>query len=131
MFERFSKLDTLAVKAQLDAFDNSLPYLRFDTGAQGLFNEWRGEFEIRIRSGELPEALEGHLAKFRKLVPTLALLNHLADGGEGPIPQDALKRALAFAAVSGDACEACLCGCDWHRCGCGSPYPRSHPQPAI
>ena len=41
-----------------------LPYLRFDTAAQGLFNEWRGEFEIRIRSGELPEALEGHLAKF-------------------------------------------------------------------
>ena len=86
------------MKAQLDAFDNSLPYLRFDTGAQGLFNEWRGEFEMRIRSGELPEALEGHLAKFRKLVPTLALLNHLADGGEGSIPQDALQRALAFAA---------------------------------
>ena len=96
MFERFSKLDLLAVKAQSDAFD-ALPYLRFDAGAQGLFHEWRVEFEARIRSGELPEALEGHLAKYRKLVPTLALVNHLADGGEGPIAYDALQRALAFA----------------------------------
>ena len=73
VFERFSLLDPLAVKAQFDTFD-PLPYLRFDPSAQGLFLEWRAEFEARIRSGELPEALEGHLAKYRKLVPTLALL---------------------------------------------------------
>ena len=35
-------------------------------------------------------ALESHLAKYRKLVPALALINHLADGGAGPIGEKAL-----------------------------------------
>jgi hypothetical protein len=42
-------------------------------------------------------ALEGHLAKYRKLVPALALLNHFVDGQGGAVTQEALARALAFA----------------------------------
>jgi hypothetical protein len=42
-------------------------------------------------------ALEGHLAKYRKLVPSLALINHLADGGTGPVSRRALLKALAAA----------------------------------
>jgi hypothetical protein len=42
-------------------------------------------------------ALEGHLAKYRKLVPALALINHLADGGTGPISHRTLLKALAAA----------------------------------
>jgi hypothetical protein len=29
------------------------------------------------------QQLKGHFAKYRKLVPALALINHLADGGKG------------------------------------------------
>jgi hypothetical protein len=42
-------------------------------------------------------AFESHLAKYRKLVPALALINHLADGGVGPVNENALLRALGLA----------------------------------
>jgi putative DNA primase/helicase len=41
--------------------------------------------------------LESHLSKYRKLIPALALIDHLADNGTGPIGEMALTRALAFA----------------------------------
>jgi hypothetical protein len=85
-FERVSKIDlTAALKlgAERGTFD-PLPALRFDEAAQAVFREWRSELEERdLRSGKLSPALEGHLAKFRKLVPVLSLINHLADGNEG------------------------------------------------
>jgi uncharacterized protein DUF3987 len=41
-------------------------------------------------------ALEAHLAKYRKLVPALALINHLVDNGQNEISQTAMRKALAF-----------------------------------
>ena len=41
--------------------------------------------------------MDRHIFKYRKLVPALALINHLADGGAGPIGETAIMRALAFA----------------------------------
>ena len=41
-------------------------------------------------------ALEGHLAKYRKLVPALALINYLADNGQDEISRQAMRKALAF-----------------------------------
>ena len=60
------------------------------------FADWRKRLELRLRSDELSPALEGHFAKYRKLVPSLALINHLAHGGEGAVGQPALRKALAF-----------------------------------
>jgi hypothetical protein len=40
--------------------------------------------------------LEAHLAKYRKLVPALALINHLADNGQNEISHSAMRKALAF-----------------------------------
>jgi putative DNA primase/helicase len=74
-----------------------VPCFRFDSGAHGKFLEWRSELEGRLRSGELSPALEGHLAKYRKLVPALALINHIADAGAGEVGQKSLLRAIAFA----------------------------------
>jgi len=45
----------------------------------------------------LSPALEGHLAKYRKLVPALALIDHLAEGKRGGVGREALLRALAMA----------------------------------
>jgi len=45
---------------------------------------------------DISPALEGHIAKYRKLVPALALINHLADACEGPVSEEALVKALAL-----------------------------------
>jgi putative DNA primase/helicase len=95
-FDRLDALDADAIGAERGQFDE-LPFLRFDDGAQDAFREWRAKLERRIGAGDIAPALESHLAKYRKLVPALALINHLADGGSGPIRETALMRALAFA----------------------------------
>jgi len=77
VYERASKIDeseAFKLGAEKGRYD-SVPYLR----------------------SELSPAFEGHLAKYRKLVPSLALINHLADGGAGPVSQRALLKALAMA----------------------------------
>jgi hypothetical protein len=95
-FRRLDELTADAIGAATDEFA-PVPYLRFDEDAQGVFNEWRETLERRLRSDDLAPALESHLAKYRKLVPALALINHLADGGTGAITETATLRALAFA----------------------------------
>ena len=98
-FEHMAKLDTqaaLRLGAEKGPFDK-VPCLRFDEAAHEDFLGWRTDLERRLRSGEISPALEGHLAKYRKLVPSLALINHLADGGTGPVSHRALLKALAAA----------------------------------
>ncbi|MCQ4190750.1 DUF3987 domain-containing protein [Methylocystis suflitae] len=95
-FSRLNALDPHAIGAERDEFE-SVPFLHFDAPAQNVFREWRGDLERRLRSDELPNGLESHLAKYRKLVPSLALINHLADAQTGPIAETTLCRALAFA----------------------------------
>jgi hypothetical protein len=96
--ELFAKFDTTEPelwRTHQDEFDR-IPFLRFDETAIGVFREWRTDLETRLRSGDLSPALEGHFAKYRKLVPTLALINSLADGA-GPVGEKAILRACAFA----------------------------------
>lgn len=95
-FERLDKLTADEIGAQRDRFE-AIPFLRFDDEGQEVFDEWRMKFEGRLRSGDLHPALESHLAKYRKLVPSLALICALADGGTRAIEGAAALRALAFA----------------------------------
>lgn len=95
VFERLDKLDPDAIGAERDQFEN-VPFLRFDDAALGVFSEWRADLERRLRAADMAPALELHLAKYRKLVPTLALINHLVDEDSGPIGETAIVRALAF-----------------------------------
>ena len=53
-------------------------------------------------SEDLSPALEGHLAKYRKLVPALALINHIADAGQGDVTETSLLKALAFSKYLGE-----------------------------
>jgi hypothetical protein len=68
----------------------SIPALRFDPEAQDFFDAWRDRLETRLRSEEMAArpAFESHLAKYRSLMPTLALLFFLIDwaAGERGIP---------------------------------------------
>ncbi|KQU87634.1 hypothetical protein ASC78_26005 [Variovorax sp. Root318D1] len=70
---------------------------RFDAVAQALFAEWRTPFEQELKRGELHPAMESHLAKYRKLIPALALLFALIDTPDaGVIGERELLRALAW-----------------------------------
>ncbi|MFO1124004.1 MAG: DUF3987 domain-containing protein [Methylocystis sp.] len=94
-FDRLDKLTGADVGAEQGEFD-ALPFLRFDAAAHELFAEWRADLETRLRTSELSPAFESHLSKYRKLVPSLALINHLADDGKGPVTEAETLRALAF-----------------------------------
>ena len=100
VFNRLDRLDLLAIDAELehtpDGDPTGLPFLRFSAEALPHFQEWHEALEVRLRSGELHPALESHFSKYRKLVPALALLVHLADDGRGPVSEVATLKALAW-----------------------------------
>jgi putative DNA primase/helicase len=99
VFERASKIDTKTARemgAEMELYDK-VPYLRFEEKAHADFLGWHSDLEQQLRAGHMSPALEGHLAKYRKLVPALALINHIADQGQGPVTHQALLTALAFA----------------------------------
>ncbi len=82
--------------------DDDIPGVRFSNGAQEIFNEWRTRLEVRLRSGEIDNpAFESHLAKFRSLVPSLALIFWLCEVfGTGPqngVSASALRMAIQWA----------------------------------
>lgn len=49
-----------------------------------------------LSSGQLDSARQSHYAKYRSLVPALALLFHLLDGHPGPVCDDCLNRAVVY-----------------------------------
>lgn len=111
VFENLDGMNPEAIGAQrdtgMDGEPEGLPYLRFDADALGLFLEWRTDLETRLRAGDLHPAMESHLAKYRKLVPGLALVLHLAGGGTGPVSERATLQALAWAEyLETHACRA-------------------------
>jgi putative DNA primase/helicase len=102
VFEDLDALDWHAIGAKRDrgpdGDEEGLPYFRFEIEAYDLFVDWRTKLERLLRSGELHPAFESHLAKYRKLVPTLALICHVVDGFPGPVGVDSVRRAIAWAA---------------------------------
>ena len=103
-FRVFQSLDTLdwrVIGAKRDrgvgGDEEGLPYLRLSQEAHDLFVAWRTTLEHRLRQGELDSMMESHLAKYRKLVPGLALTIHLADAGKGEVSKIAAEKALRWA----------------------------------
>jgi len=98
LFDRIDKRDGFQCGGKVDQDDRrGIPYVRFTPKAQAQFDQWRIDHEVRVRSGELAPAMESHLAKYRSLVPSIALLTHLADDKVGPVPESALCRAIEWA----------------------------------
>ena len=96
-FERLARLDPQSVGARVDENDeDGIPYLHFTESGQVLFDEWREGLEAKIRTGDEHPALESHLSKYRSLIPSLALLIHLVDDGQGGVTKDALQRAIGW-----------------------------------
>jgi hypothetical protein len=93
--ERLDNIKSYDIDADTDEFCN-VPYLHFDEAAQGIFSEWIVSLDKRLRSGEEHPAIVSHLSKYRKLIPSLALINHLCDAGRGAVGESALLRAITF-----------------------------------
>ncbi|MCC7291465.1 MAG: DUF3987 domain-containing protein [Phycisphaerales bacterium] len=97
-YAAISALDRIhpdAVGAQVDDPDG-IPFLRFDPVAQERFDEWRTDLEQCLRGDTEHPVVIAHLAKYRSLIPSLALLCHLAEGRTGPVGIEELERAIAW-----------------------------------
>lgn len=78
-----------------------IPYLNFAADAQPVFKQWLIDLEALLQSEELTPLLEEHFAKYRSLVPSLALLFHLIDYAAGTtdardVTLSALEKAIRF-----------------------------------
>jgi hypothetical protein len=77
-----------------------VPFLRFDPAAQELFDGWRTDLEQRLRAEDDHPVLLSHLAKYRSLMPALALILHVIDGIDagvgGAVSGVAAGRAAAW-----------------------------------
>lgn len=100
---------------------DAIPALRFSDAAQAVFNTWREQLERRLRSGEMAPALAAHLAKYRSLMPSLALLFHLmavvADLNELAVPSKP-----AEAGVSEEAANMAAAWCEYLESHAGRLY---------
>ncbi len=98
VYERLDALDPEVIGATLPP-EGGIPYIRFAQPAQEVFNTWREGLEQRLRTGDDHPAFEAHLAKYRSLVPSIALICHLVDSPEdGEVAEDAVWRAIGWAA---------------------------------
>ncbi len=85
--------------AQLQPASDTEPVVwRFSREARGAFVEWLVPFEIMLRGDDLHPAIVSHLAKYRKLIPALALVcAHVDTPDSGCVVHEReLFRALAW-----------------------------------
>jgi hypothetical protein len=84
-YEVFKRLDALdpEVFGASGEDEEGIPAVGFTEVAQEVFDRWRDELESRLRTAELPPALDSHLAKYRSLMPSLALVFQLIEFVDG------------------------------------------------
>lgn len=106
VYEALSRREPAKVRA---SEFQGVPCVALSDDGLDLFCAWRSQLERRLRSGELDAwpAYEAHLAKYRSLVPAIALITHMLDvhAGRteaGPVP----LKAVTVAAEWGDFLEA-------------------------
>lgn len=106
-FEIFKTLSG-TIPGAVAADDESIPALRFMPEGQHIFDTWRHDLETRLRSDNgLHPAIVSHLAKYRSLMPTLALIFHLIEVADGTTePGTVTDRAAIMAAAWCDYLES-------------------------
>ena len=96
-FEELADIDPTAIGGTDRFDDDGIPFLHFDDDGQSLFNDWDSKHQRRLRGDDLPEAFESHLSKYASMVPSIALLLHLASGQRGPVSGLATSTAIRWA----------------------------------
>ena len=97
-YDDLASLDLRELDAQRDDWDGGggVAFLRFAGEARDEFTTWRALLERDIAEGDLSPAFAGHLSKYRGLIPRLALICHIANGGRGPVSAEALTQAFGW-----------------------------------
>ena len=94
-----NNLDTAtpsSLGAEQGEFDR-IPFLRFTPEAQVEFDAWREKLEARVPAENSTPPSKVTSPKYRGLVPRLALITHLIDGGEGPVGMGPVLSAVMWA----------------------------------
>ena len=105
--ERLDRLDAAAVGAEADPVRGGPAFLRFAPEAQDLFDTWRAGLENeKLRAEHESPLIESHLAKYRSLMPSLALLFHLVEVAGGEASGPVSLRSAGMAAAWCDYLEA-------------------------
>lgn len=108
-FTRLAGMDAREIGAVFEeaADPFEVPFLRFAEDAQEVFSVWRVNLEERVRGSELSNSLKAHLAKYRGLIPRLALVCHIANNDVGPVSLRAIRQAIEWAGyLESHACRA-------------------------
>jgi hypothetical protein len=93
VFSRLAKKETPE-----DVFGNKEEDIRrFDAPAQAAFFAWLTDLEAELRGQDLPLVMASHLAKYRSLVPSLALIFAVADGVAGAVPLRYVEQSIGWA----------------------------------
>lgn len=96
---KLAKMEVVQYGAILDETSET-PYFYFDPQAQETFIEWLNELEQKLRDNHDEPIITEHLTKYRKLMPSLALIFHLinvASGkSSGPVTLECVLRAAGW-----------------------------------
>ena len=82
-----AEMDFTVYGAAADEFTN-IPYFHFSPDAQAFFNDWLLRLEIKLRSNSEDAVVIEHLAKYRSLMPSLALIFHLVAAADQTVAGD-------------------------------------------
>ena len=94
VFDYLDNLDPATVEAKED---DGQYYLNFSYKAQEIFNNWWTDHENWLRADdELPPYLISHFSKYRSLVPSIALIIHLANRNIGSVEVEAIEKAIKW-----------------------------------
>jgi putative DNA primase/helicase len=105
VFKAIDDLDPVVKGVPYDD-DRKLHYLPFDAEAQEFFDEWRSTLEHRLRDGEERPEFSSHQSKFKKTIPSLALLFHLIQYHDADVIGPIRLQTIQLAAAWGDLLEA-------------------------
>lgn len=99
VIEKLASVDFVQYGATLDD-GSKIPYLHFAADAQDFFYKWLAKLEERLRSNTEEPTMTEHLAKYRSLLPSLALIFHMIDTVDGkwtgPVTLESTKRAAQW-----------------------------------
>lgn len=96
VFESLADLEPESFTQHDEEHGSRIPWVRFDENAQEVFDKWDSAFQSRVRCGDLPEAFESHLSKYGSMMPSIALLLHLAMGGRSAVSESAAEMAVRW-----------------------------------
>lgn len=97
----FVIFERLAQSQHGEADRDGLHYLHFADDGQTLFDAWHEQLQRRLRSPDESTVITAHLAKYPSLMPSLALIFHLADAAyadrsAGPVSAYAAELAIRW-----------------------------------